>query len=219
MDYRLVKQYLNDAIDNFFNFFYKIMDFGKVLFDTLLAFGEIWYHFFMFFVNIFLYCYYLFIYGIDKLTLSSAPVFFWKKSGSSTRGEFVKSKAYNRTSFSPASGAFGSAARETYRTGTNIASTVAETASSAVNSTVGTAQAAAESVVASHVSPRGTNLIVRFFSFIGRGIAGFFMAIGRVFSSFWSFILSKMVPVKEQPVGRKNLIDDYLKNYDQKKFR
>jgi len=33
MDYRLVKQFSNSAIDSFFNFFYKIWDFFKVLID------------------------------------------------------------------------------------------------------------------------------------------------------------------------------------------
>ncbi len=215
MDYRVVKQYLNDAIDNFFKFFYKIADFGKILVDTGYAFFEIWYNFAMFFINIFLYVYYLILYGIDRMSMSSAPIFFWRKKGSATRRDFVP--AYNKNMINPVSGM--------YSKGKTVSSSISSSASRTVSSVANAAsagannvQSAASSVVAAKVSVK-RNIFSDIFKAIGRFIAGIFKAIFHAFQSVWNFLLSKLKPVKEQPVGRKNLIDDYMKQYESRKKR
>ncbi|MDA3900120.1 MAG: hypothetical protein PF637_06325 [Spirochaetes bacterium] len=201
MDYRLVKQFLNDAIDNFFNFFYKLVDFGKVIIDVFWAFMDIWYNFFMFFLNILLYFYYLLLFFIDRMTMSSAPIFFWRKAGTATRQDFQR--AYNRNLVIPVSGVYGKRS-----SGSSVASAVSS----------GVSGAAASSVAAGKYSAR-PNFIFRFLAFLGRMIVAFFVAIGSMFAAIGRFFTSRLVPVKEKPVGRKNLVEDYLKQYDSRKMR
>lgn len=217
MDYRVVKQYLNDAIDNFFKFMYKTADFGKVLVDTGLAFFEIWYNLAMFFVNLFLYLYYLILLAIDRMSMSSAPVFFWRRKGRATRQDF--SRAYNRNMVNPVSGMYAKSG--TY---SSVSSAVADSAGWAAKSVADTAasaagsvQSAAESVVAAKVSVKRPNIFGRFFRGIGSIFAAIFKGIFGFFKAIWRFILSKLKPVKEKPVGRKNLIDDYMKQYETRK--
>jgi len=83
MKYTLVKQFSNNSYDNFFKFFYKIVDFGKVLLDLFWAFFDIWSAFFMIFFNLFMYVYYLILFLIDWSTESRSGFFFWKKKISS----------------------------------------------------------------------------------------------------------------------------------------
>jgi hypothetical protein len=208
MDYRLVKQYLNDAIDNFFNFFYKIADFGKVLIDTGLSFYDIWYNFVMFFVNLFLYVYFLLLYAIDRMSMSDTPLFFWRRKGTSTRRDFQR--AYNRNMINPVSGMY---AKPTGKSVTTPISSGTSQNSSTKASSGNVQSSSASSVVAARVTVK-TNLFSRFFSAIGNIIAGIFIGIFTLFKNLWEFLISKLKPVKEQPVGRKNLIDDYMKQYE-----
>ncbi|MBN2435692.1 MAG: hypothetical protein JXK07_10545 [Spirochaetes bacterium] len=211
MDYRLVKQFLNDAIDNFFNFFYKLIDFGKVIIDTFWAFMEIWYNFFMFFINIFLYGYYLLLFVIDRMTMSSAPIFFWRTAGRATRQEFKR--AYDRNLVIPVSGAYGKGSSR------SAVASAASSVSSAVSSGASSVSGAAASSVAMGKYSAKPNFIIRFFALIGRAIVAVIKGIGGAFCAIGRFFTSRLVPVKEKPVGRKNLVEDYLKQYDSRKSR
>jgi hypothetical protein len=62
----MVKQFSNGALDNIYNFFFKWVDFGKLLIEVFWAFMEIWQAFFFIFYNIFMYFYYLFLFIVDR---------------------------------------------------------------------------------------------------------------------------------------------------------
>ena len=64
MKYSMVKQFSNAAIDNAFNFVFKIVDFGKILLEVFWGFVDIWAAFFGIFYNFFMYFYYMFLYKI-----------------------------------------------------------------------------------------------------------------------------------------------------------
>ncbi|MFA5519873.1 MAG: hypothetical protein WDA74_11520, partial [Spirochaetota bacterium] len=76
MKYSMVKQFSNAAIDNVFTFFFKIVDFGKLMVEVFWAFLDIWIAFFLIFANIFMYIYYLFLFLIDSGSEAAPPAAF-----------------------------------------------------------------------------------------------------------------------------------------------
>lgn len=222
MDYRLVKQYLNDAIDNFFKFFYKIVDFGKASIDFMLAFWDIWYNFFMFFINLWLYFYYLFLYLVDHYAMSSSSISVWRKQYSMKAPRLKKAYSYSRNIANPVSGAFGKVAQ----TAGSATEASGRFLKKTVSGTINTGAAAVESVsnaaetTVSSGAQVGTGIGNAFVSF-GKGFIGFFFGIFKgiisIFKAFFAFIGSKLTPVKEQPVGRRNLIESYMREYEGKK--
>ncbi len=213
MDYRLVKQFYNNAIDNFFNFFYKIVDFVKVLLDVLLSFLDIWITFFSIFANLFLYIYYMMLYAFDKMTMSSTGVFFWKRSYSA-KGQRLN-KVYKKDIYNPIPASFGKIADQTVSVLSQAPSAIKSQASAAVNSITSTAAPFKPS------SPSGGkgNMLKS----IGEALVDFGYSIWRplhnFFSYHWKNILSKLKPVRETQPTRKSLIDDYIKEYEKKKTK
>lgn len=79
MKYTVVKQLLNNSIDNFNNFIFKIVDFGKILNMAFWAFLDIWYTLISAFVFLFLYLYYIILFILDKLLGVQSSLTFWQK--------------------------------------------------------------------------------------------------------------------------------------------
>ncbi len=198
MDYRFVKQQYNYAIDNFFNVFYKFWDMLRVLYDAFWLIIEIFYNFFGIFTNIYLYFYFLFLLILEKLSLLQSPLFFWRhfhiRSGS------VPRKAYQEHIFNPIPARYG-----------RFESPVSKPSS------ISNSAAAAASVAARAAKP-GRNIFkiiftpfIFLFSAIIKGIVSVCKAIAYFFTS-------RLRPTKEQPIrGRKNLVNQYMKEYEQKK--
>jgi len=217
VDYRLVKQYLNDAVDNFFKFFYKTVDFGKATIDWLLAFWDIWYNFFMFFINVWLYLYYLVLFFLDKYTMSSSSIAIWRKQYTMVAPRLKK--AYNRNTVNPVSGAYGKIAKSAAVSIGTSARTLTKTVTGTISDGASAAAGAAESAAAK-TAKTSVNL-GKGFSDGAKAFGGFFasifIAIFNAIKRFFSFIGSHLTPVKEQPVGRRNLIESYMREYEGKK--
>ena len=194
MDYRLVKQFSNNAIDNFFNFFYKIWDFVKVLIDLFWAFVDIWYQFFMIFINAWLYFYYLLLFILDKMSMSSL---FSRKA--TERFALPGSRVYRPDIVVPIHPMFGKIELPKPK----IAETVARAA-------------APKSPKIRSGSKRGISRS------IGEGVLSVFRGISRsvsgLFKNMALMLGGKLRPVREEEPGRKkSLIDEYMKEYERKK--
>jgi len=217
VDYRLVKQYLNDAVDNFFKFFYKTVDFGKATIDWLLAFWDIWYNFFMFFINIWLYLYYLVLYFLDKYTMSSSSIAIWRKQYTMVAPRLKK--AYSRNTVNPVSGAYGkiakSAAVSIGTSARSLTKTVSGTIADGASAAAGAAESAAAKATKSSVDVG--KVVAGGAKAFGSFFVSIFSAIFGVIRKFFAFIASHLTPVKEQPVGRRNLIENYMREYEGKK--
>ena len=207
MDYRLVKQFSNNAVDNFFNFFYKIVDFGMVLVDVFWAFLDIWYCFFMIFANVWLYLYYFTLFCLDKLTMSGLF-----SRGMGARGGNIGTKAYSPDSFVPHNPMYG-------KIELPKAPVIAQKSSGTVKAAVSAVSEKVAAAASRPQAPKGKRLsakdffepIVLFFSRIWRSLKRFFSRIAEV-------LILKLKPVREeQPQGSTSLIDEYMKEYKKKK--
>lgn len=207
MDYRLVKQFSNNAVDNFFNFFYKIVDFGMVLVDVLWAFLDIWYCFFMVFANVWLYLYYFTLFCLDKLTMSGLF-----SRGMGARGGNIGTKAYAPDAFVPHNPMYGKIELPKVSAIAPKSSGKIVTAAAAVTEKVASAASRPQ-------APKGKRLsakdffepFVLLFSRIWRSFKRFFSRIAEV-------LILKLKPVREeQPQGSTSLIDEYMKEYKKKK--
>jgi hypothetical protein len=208
MNYSLVRQFANNSIDNFFNFFYKWVDFFKVLLELILAFADIWVTFFQIFSNAYLYVYYLLLFGIDKSTQSSTGFTFWRRLPK--RVAYSPSKVYVKDIHNPVPGMYSKQAG---------AATV-----KLAKATVSGGQAVKETVSATVQKfgnrPRGVKTdrlkkIMEFFAELFKSIKNFITAPVR---SVAEFIVRKMRPVREEePGGNKSLIDEYMREYEQRR--
>lgn len=214
MDYRLVKQFWNNAVDSFFNFFYKMSDFFVVFLDLGWAFFDIWYQFFAIFGNIFLYFYYLLLFILDKLSMSRAPIFFWRRTYS--RKTAMPKKAYNKKSS-------GTIVPPNFRTSGYSSGSSSKTASVSASPSSSTAfkpksSSPRPSSFGGGRSKRRESRVLLLFKKIGSFFAGFFSSIASGLGRFVNVFLDKLKPVKDDvPAGRKSLIDDYMKEYERKK--
>lgn len=221
MDYRLVKQFLNNAVDAFFNFFYKIGDFFTVCADLFWAFLDIWYMFFSFFGNLIQYVYYLNLFIIDKLSMSGNPVFFWRKSYDSKT--VAPQMAYKKGGISPIPRKYGGgvgSAPSSVSPSAGLSAGSKKISMPKVKAPTIQSAAPADKLGSYRPSSNKTNVfkvilsaVYEFFIIIKEGFAKFFKSIGLFFSG-------RMKPVKaDSPAGRKSLIDDYMKEYEKKKSR
>lgn len=209
MDYRLVKQFLNHAIDAFFNFFYKISDFVVVFLDLGWAFFDIWYQFFAIFGNLILYVYYLILFILDKLSVSSAPIFFWRKSYS--RKTTLPKKAYSKNFSNPIPAMYKTS--PTVKAATTTVTAASESVKSAKENVVSTFKPKSGKR-SSRKESKVKIIFMKMMSSIGEG----FRSFGSKLYRFWVKFLDKLKPVKDDvPAGRKSLIDDYMKEYERKK--
>ncbi len=210
MNYTMVKQFSNAAIDNFFKFFFKIVDFGKVMYEALWAFFDIWVAFYLIFYNSFMYLYYLVLFGIDRGSIESRyTVLFWKKAprGVSRTPGVILSREPN-----PIPAMYRTTAKKT----SQAVSATAETVSRAT---------AAVSEVPDMVFSSGSRGKKSLFKSIGEALSNFFSALKRAllkpFESLANFFTDRVKPVREEGQTKeqksKSLIDEYLKEYERKK--
>lgn len=201
MKYGMVRQFSNNAIDNFFNFFYKIADFGKVALDLMLSFFEIWMTFFSIFYNIFMYIYYFGLFAIE--ILSQSGIFFWRRSSTSTTKAPVITIP---TGPSPIP--------HMYRVKNAAASTVTSTAAAAA----GTAKTALSSMKPVSMQKKSIAvLIADFFTDIFDGIKKFFMNIASGIINFYNKNIRNIKESEKDNTKAKSLIDEYMKEYEKKK--
>jgi hypothetical protein len=222
MDYRLVKQFLNKAVDAFFNFFYKIGDFFVVITELFWAFVDIWYQFFSFFGNLAQYVYYLNLYLIDRISMSNHPIFFWRKSYDSRTN--APKMAYQKGGVTRIPKKYGGGimnsdasliSRSSSNTTVKISKPQIKPVSSISKPTfsdkkMGSYRPSSEK---KNILKTILNGIAEFFIIVKEGVVKFFKKIG-------SFFSGKLEPVKaDNSAGRKSLIDDYMKEYEKKKNR
>ena len=199
MKYSMVRQFSNNAIDNLFKFFFKISDFFKILLDTFLAFIDIWYTFFLIFYNMLMYIYYLFLFAIERGTESDKTTFIWKRS--SRLGSY--SPNLNITDGPNPIPAM-------YR----VTEKISKSAESAASS--------AKSTISSMSSSSTKKAKSSFFKTIGEGIVNFFITLADFitlpFKSIIKFFDRRLKPTREkETIESKSLIDEYMKEYKQKK--
>ena len=197
----MVKQFSNAGIDNIFKFFFKIVDFGKVLLEVFISFLEIWFTFIMIFWNFLMFIYYLFLFMIDRSADESyTTVRFWKK----------RSHRVSRTpSISPITGPNPVPAM--YRA-TKTVATSAASAASAVKTTTSPFRGSPSGSGAKRSFFKSTFEFFRdFFITIAKVVAMPFISIGRLFQR-------KIKPVKERDSEEsKSLIDEYMQEYKLKR--
>lgn len=198
MDYRLVKQFSNNSIDSFFNFFYKMVDFLKVLIDLFWAFMDIWYQFFMIFINAWLYVYYLGMFIIDKLTL--AGLF-------ARRADARHSLPGANVAMGRPSPMFGRIVSAPVKPAVSVAK-----AAVAVTQTVATPRAAKVSTGArKSITKEALKGVIDIFRRI-------FNIIARKIQRIVEFLSFRMRPTREEsPSEKKSIIDDYMREYSKKK--
>lgn len=190
MNYRVVKQFWASTVDNFFNFFYKIVDFIKIWADVFWAFIDIWYHFFAIFGNLFLYIYYIFLFIIDRTTESGTNIILTSRLPK--RVPFKPQKAYIKDSYNPIPAMYG----------------VKSAASTAL-----------DSITPMRTAPKGTktNIIKTIFVLL-RDVAELIIdIIKKPFIAVTNFAVRRMKPVKEEPYKSGSLIEQYMKEYEQKR--
>jgi len=226
MNYRVVKQFWVNTVDNFFNFFYKIVDFIKIWADVFWAFLDIWYHFFAIFGNLFLYIYYIFLFIIDRTTESGTNIVLTSRLPK--RVPFKPQKAYVKDSYNPIPAMYrvktvtsdaGKAVASSVQSAASTASSVASSASNTISQTLKPLKPA----------PVGTGSKMSIKS-IAKDSAEFLLDIFKTLKDFIikpikaiaEFLSTKLMPVKEsdvkfnQAMQKRSLIDEYLKEYEKK---
>ncbi len=202
MKYSMVKQFSNAALDNIFSFFFKWVDFAKVLYEAFLAFLEIWYAFSMIFVNAFMYVYYLFLFLIDQGADSGQSARPWKKG---VRRSTAAPKIHIPKGPNPVPAIYG--------------------VKSAASSALSTAASAIPSARAASSKTRGKRqigkTILEFFSSIFYGIKA---VITKPFIAIGNFFTGKLKPVREKDShpaepAKRSLIDEYIKEYEKKRLK
>lgn len=216
MKYSIVRQFSNGALDNLFNFFFRWVDFGKMLLDLFWAFLSIWQAFLGIFYNIFMYIYYLFLFFIDRGAeepimprmfrqpiperLSSTPPL---KLGGADAAPIPSRMA---SSMQTAAESISSAA-------SNVSSSVSDVISSA---------APAQRLAASKSGGKKS-----IFKSIGEASVSFLektlSVLKRPFILISEFFSAKMKPVKEDDSSssknsvKRSLIDEYMKEYERQR--
>jgi hypothetical protein len=198
MNYTVVKQFYNNSIDNFYNFFYKIIDFAKVLVEVFWAFYEIWEAFFLIFFNLIMYLYYIILFIIDRSTESRWTIFFWRRLP--RRVAYTPSKVFVKDAYNPVPAMYGGTSPTSAR--------VAPVAKSMVTDAIQQLRSAPSGARVS-ISRKILEFLGSLFSTAGAFILWPIKRIG-------TFLSERMKPVREQPEG-KSLIDEYLKEYEKKK--
>ncbi len=212
MKYTIVKQFYNAALDNIFTFFFKIADFFKVLYEALWVFIEIWVSFYLIFYNLIMYIYYLILYAIDRgADESQATYYSWRRvpKRSTVVPKITISKEPN-----PIPSIYGVTGSSSSGED-SIASKTASSVKSAVSSTV-------SDIKPFTASSQGKR---SFFKLFFEAVSNFFYSLKKVilkpFEVFVNFFQSKVKPVREEEQQKqqksKSLIDEYLKEYEQKR--
>ncbi len=190
MNYRVVKQFWVNTVDNFFNFFYKIVDFVKIWADVFWAFLDIWYHFFAIFGNLFLYIYYIFLFIIDKTTESGTNIVLTSRLPK--RVPFKPQKAYVKDSYNPIPAMYG-------------VKNVAESVTS--------------SITPMRTAPKGTrtSIIKTILSALRDFVDLILDLFRKPIKAIGDAAARRMKPVKEEHHKTGSLIEEYMKEYEQKR--
>lgn len=190
MNYSVVKQFFNLFIDSIYNLYFKIIDFGKILWETFIAFLEIWAIFFSIFINLFMYFYYLFLFSIDR-SLDTNP--FPK------RGGVIKN-------YRPQRGF-----------GRDAVSTIKSAFSEGISSGTAARPSTGSTRISRSHSGAKTSIIKEMLTGIVNIITGLFSAIKTFFKKLAGGIpdLSKATKREQDTIRKKGLIDEYLKEYEQ----
>lgn len=216
----MVKQFSNKAIDNFFSFFYKIVDFFKVLLDVFYAFLDIWAQFFGIFGNLFLYCYYLVLFIIDKSTENRGRFFTWRRIQVSKA--YMPAKAYNKDIDNPIPAMYG----VTKKTVESTVSTAKSMTSSAVKATGNIAKSASESTqqLSRVISVKPSGGKINFWKRSAETFIDIVQGIQKLLVKPFKFIINifanKLQPVKEDEANASkgaSLIEEYMREYEKKR--
>ncbi len=208
MNYTIVKQFYNSAVDNIFKFFFKIVDFFKILYEALWAFFEIWAAFYLIFYNFFMYMYYIILYAIDRgADESRSTVIFWKRLPKrvSSAPSVILSNEPN-----PIPAMYG---RQLSMAAGKVASATMSTLDSTISSTK------------AYISTSASGGKVSILKKIVNGLSGFFSSLIKIFikpaETFSNFFNRKLKPVREDDENKeqknKSLIDEYMKEYARKR--
>jgi hypothetical protein len=208
MNYRLVRQFSNSMIDNIFKFFYKIVDFGKIWVDVFWAFYDILEAFFLIFYNLLMYVYYFLLFILDKSTESQATLYFWRRIP--RRVPYTPARVYTKDFVNPVPAVYGKQAVSAAASAVKAvaaAGTAAQNSISSAASRIGKPAAGARGSIVKKTLEFGAN-------FLGalRDIVMAPVAVVR------DMLSRKMKPVREEPRHpRGSLIDEYMKEYEQRK--
>ncbi|PKL41096.1 MAG: hypothetical protein CVV44_00210 [Spirochaetae bacterium HGW-Spirochaetae-1] len=209
MRYSMVKQFSNGALDNIYNFVFKWVDFGKVLLEAFWSFFEIWQAFFLIFYNMFMYVYYLLLFVIDRGAEETQSTRLFRKIP--TRSSSVPRvhipnvpnpipAMYGRVAESSPSAAISSAAKATTETVKSFVSPPRKPLSGAGGK---------RSIL---------KILVNFFSDFFYSLKNFFLKPAKALVNFFA---DRVKPVREQEhpaePQKRSLIDEYIKEYEQRK--
>ncbi|MBP7735090.1 MAG: hypothetical protein KA369_03880 [Spirochaetes bacterium] len=214
MRYTVVKQFSNGVIDNIFSFIFKWVDCGKMFVEFLWSFLEIWIAFFLIFYNAFMYVYYLFLFFIDRGAESSAGMFRLRGSysGSSTIPKFEITRAPSSVPPQYGSQVVTKTAEAVGKTAGAVATKTAEAASQTLNAFRSGGSAAARGVKQSFFKEL-LSALVDFFKFIGGILAMPFKKLVLLFDRG----KEKRNMRQAESDSSKSLIDEYIKEYEQKR--
>ncbi len=207
MKYSMVKQFSNAALDNIFKFFFKIVDLGKILYEALWAFFDIWVAFYLIFYNFLMYIYYLLLFAIDRGAEESRyTLLFWKRIPRSiSRTPEVKLSSDPN----PIPAMYRSTVKKTSQAVSSAAETVSRTAAAAADR--------------SEIRFSSGPVKKTFLKSAAEAVANFFMGLKKVFFKpfevFADFFTRSVKPVREEEEGEKSksLIDEYIREYERKK--
>jgi hypothetical protein len=207
MKYTVVKQFSNGVIDNFFSFIFKWADCAKMFVEFLWSFLEIWIAFFLIFYNALMYVYYILLFFIDRGTESSTGLFSLRGTHGKvstipkfelTKGPSTVPGMYGSRAVSAAAGTI------TAKTAMAASQTLASVRSAGTVASRGLKQSAIKSFFGA---------VLDFFKSLGRLIAAPFKKLVLMFD--------RGVALRNQREAEsdksKSLIDEYIKEYEQKK--
>ncbi len=200
MKYSMVKQFYNGALDNIYNFFFKWVDFGKIMLEALWSFFEIWQAFFLIFWNFFMYFYYLLLFGIDRGAESGQAGYFSRRRRV-RRSSAPGVKVSNIPNPVPAA----------YRVSSKASATVREAAATV-------AAPLRDGPAAAHAKKPIIKTILEFFASIGSGLKNLIVTPVKIVVNFFA---DRVRPVREKHHAaepqQRSLINDYLKEYEEKR--
>lgn len=217
MKYTMVKQFSNAAIDNLFIFFWKFVDFGKLMIEVFWGLFDIFAAFFLIFYNVGMYFYYLFLFMIDRGSEGGAVTIATRKHSPKTSK--IPSVHLDKTP-APIPAMFRVKTPSTI-TGNAISSTV--------NVAAKTTETVQNVLKPLKPAPSGAGAKKSIIKSVLEFIADIFIAIKDIivkpFTVIRHFLTGKLTPVREgearsnEATAKGSLIDDYLKEYEKQRKR
>ena len=201
MKYTMVKQFYNGALDNIYNFFFRWVDFGKLMLEVFWAFFDIWQAFFMIFWNFFMYFYYLLLFAVDRGAESGQAGFRSRRRRRTVFSSTPKVQISGGPNPIPAA----------YRV-TSTAAKITEEAASTIAPPLRSGSAKG------HAKRSFVKTILEFFASLGSGLKNLVVVPAKATANFFA---DKVKPTKEEShpaePQQRSLISDYLKEYEEKR--